>query len=184
MQRFFFDLQFDDEKPSEDEEGTLLPDVEAAQLEAARSLSDFSRAIVDDKERLHKLSARRQWARSGRCAALRNQTVDVIMAQRIKSHRIAPEPDGREEVHPLFFPLHQPVTDNDGRGGLRSAFKARWLTPACCFADGLEILLRPLSPAGCPCGQIASARGFRRRRSASEQRAAIPVGHALLSEVF
>ncbi|MEA3148184.1 MAG: hypothetical protein QOI53_3806 [Verrucomicrobiota bacterium] len=56
MQRFFFDLQFDDEKPSEDEEGTLLPDVEAAQLEAARSLSDFSRAIVDDKERLHKLT--------------------------------------------------------------------------------------------------------------------------------
>jgi hypothetical protein len=56
MQRFFFDLQFDDEKPSEDEEGTLLPDVEAAQLEAARSLSDFSRAIVDDKERLQKLT--------------------------------------------------------------------------------------------------------------------------------
>jgi hypothetical protein len=56
MQRFFFDLQFDDEKPSEDEEGTLLPDVEAAQLEAARSLSDFSRAIVDDKERLLKLT--------------------------------------------------------------------------------------------------------------------------------
>ena len=45
MQRFFFDLQFDDEKPSEDEEGTLLPDVEAAQLEATRSLSDFSRAM-------------------------------------------------------------------------------------------------------------------------------------------
>jgi hypothetical protein len=56
MQRFFFDLQFDDEKPSEDEEGTLLPDVEAAQLEAARSLSDFSRAIVDDKELLRKLT--------------------------------------------------------------------------------------------------------------------------------
>jgi hypothetical protein len=56
MQRFFFDLQFDDEKPSEDEEGTLLPDVEAAQLEAARSLSDFSRAIVDDQERLRKLA--------------------------------------------------------------------------------------------------------------------------------
>jgi hypothetical protein len=56
MQRFFFDLQFDDEKPSEDEEGTLLPDVEAAQLEAARSLSDFSRAIVDDKKRLRKLA--------------------------------------------------------------------------------------------------------------------------------
>jgi hypothetical protein len=55
MRRFFFDLQFDDEKPSEDEEGTLLPDVEAAQLEEARSLSDFSRAIADDKERLHKL---------------------------------------------------------------------------------------------------------------------------------
>jgi hypothetical protein len=56
MQRFFFDLQFDDEKPSEDEEGVLLPDVEAAQLEAARSLSDFSRAIVDSKERLGKLT--------------------------------------------------------------------------------------------------------------------------------
>jgi hypothetical protein len=56
MQRFFFDLQFDNEKPSEDEEGTLLPDVEAAQLEAARSLSDFSRAIVDDKEFLRKLT--------------------------------------------------------------------------------------------------------------------------------
>ena len=56
MQHFFFDLQFDDEKPSEDEEGTLLPDVEAAQLEATRSLSDFSRAIVDDKERLRKLA--------------------------------------------------------------------------------------------------------------------------------
>jgi len=56
MQRFYFDLQFDDEKPSEDEEGALLPDVEAAQLEAARSLSDFSRTIVDDKERLHKLT--------------------------------------------------------------------------------------------------------------------------------
>jgi hypothetical protein len=56
MQRFFFDLQFDDEKPSEDEEGTLLPDVEAAQLEAARSLSDFSRNIVDSKRPLGKLT--------------------------------------------------------------------------------------------------------------------------------
>ena len=56
MQRFFFDLQFDDEKPSEDDEGTLLPDVEAAQLEAARSLSGFSRAIVDSKQPLGKLT--------------------------------------------------------------------------------------------------------------------------------
>jgi hypothetical protein len=56
MQRFYFDLQFDDEKPSEDEEGALLPDVEAAQLEAARSLSDFSRTIVDDKQPLGKLT--------------------------------------------------------------------------------------------------------------------------------
>jgi hypothetical protein len=56
MQRFFFDLQFDDEEPSEDEEGILLPGVEAAQLEAARSLSDFSRTIVDSKQRLGKLT--------------------------------------------------------------------------------------------------------------------------------
>ena len=56
MQRYYFDLQFDDEPPSQDEEGTLLPGVEAAQLEAARSLSDFSRQIVGDNKHLSTLA--------------------------------------------------------------------------------------------------------------------------------
>jgi hypothetical protein len=35
MRRYYFDLQFGDQQPSQDQEGTALPDVEAAQLEAA-----------------------------------------------------------------------------------------------------------------------------------------------------
>ena len=56
MKRYYFDLQFNSEPPSQDEEGVLLPDVEAAQLEAARSLSEFSRQIIDDNKHLNALA--------------------------------------------------------------------------------------------------------------------------------
>ena len=44
--RFYFDLKFDAEEPSSDEQGTDLEDVEAAQIEAARTLCDFSRELI------------------------------------------------------------------------------------------------------------------------------------------
>jgi hypothetical protein len=56
MRRYYFDLQFGDQQPSQDEEGTVLPGVEAAQLEAARSLSDFSRQIAENNEVLSTLA--------------------------------------------------------------------------------------------------------------------------------
>jgi hypothetical protein len=49
MPRYYFDLKFDGEKSSYDKEGTALRDTEAAQLEAARSLSEFSREIETAK---------------------------------------------------------------------------------------------------------------------------------------
>lgn len=46
MPRFFFDLKFDGESPTHDEEGLVMSDLEAAQIEARRALTDLSREIV------------------------------------------------------------------------------------------------------------------------------------------
>ena len=46
MPRFFFDLKFDGESPTDDEEGLVLPDLEAAQVEASLALTDLSREMV------------------------------------------------------------------------------------------------------------------------------------------
>jgi hypothetical protein len=46
LTRFYFDLQVDDESPSEDEEGIELDDADAAHLEAARTLCDLSGETV------------------------------------------------------------------------------------------------------------------------------------------
>ena len=56
MPRYYFDLKFDGEKSSYDEEGTALRDTEAAQLEAARSLSEFSRETETAKGALREIS--------------------------------------------------------------------------------------------------------------------------------
>ncbi|WP_244068257.1 DUF6894 family protein [Bradyrhizobium sp. Ce-3] len=42
MKRYFFDIREDDEL-AVDEEGILLPDIEAAEIEAAKSLADVVR---------------------------------------------------------------------------------------------------------------------------------------------
>ena len=44
--RFFFDLKFDGERPTADEEGLVMPDLQAAQVEASRALTDLSREMV------------------------------------------------------------------------------------------------------------------------------------------
>ena len=44
--RFFFDLKFDGEMPTNDEEGLVMPDLETARVEASRALSDLSREMV------------------------------------------------------------------------------------------------------------------------------------------
>ena len=44
--RFFFDLKFDGERPTDDEEGLVMPDLQAAQVEASRALTDLSREMV------------------------------------------------------------------------------------------------------------------------------------------
>jgi hypothetical protein len=44
--RFFFDLKFDGERPTDDEEGLVMPDLEAAQVEASRALTDLSKEMV------------------------------------------------------------------------------------------------------------------------------------------
>ena len=46
MPRFFFDLKFDGESPTHDEEGLVMSDLEAAQIEATRALTDLSREMV------------------------------------------------------------------------------------------------------------------------------------------
>jgi len=46
MRRFFFDLKYDGERPTDDEEGMIMPDLESAQVEATRALTDLSKAIV------------------------------------------------------------------------------------------------------------------------------------------
>lgn len=46
MIRYFFDLKFDGEDATHDEEGTLHPDLEMAQVEATCALSDLSRELV------------------------------------------------------------------------------------------------------------------------------------------
>jgi hypothetical protein len=44
--RFFFDLKFDGEGPTDDEEGLVMPDLEAAQVEASYALTDLSKEMV------------------------------------------------------------------------------------------------------------------------------------------
>jgi hypothetical protein len=46
MRRFFFDLKYDGERPTDDEEGMIMPDLESAQVEATRALTDLSKEIV------------------------------------------------------------------------------------------------------------------------------------------
>ena len=46
MPRFFFDLKFDGERPSDDEEGMVLPNLDSAWVEATHSLSDLSKEMV------------------------------------------------------------------------------------------------------------------------------------------
>ena len=46
MPRYYFDLKFDGESPSHDEEGTILADIPAAEIEAVRALCDFTKEIV------------------------------------------------------------------------------------------------------------------------------------------
>lgn len=56
MPRYYFDLKFDGEEPSRDEEGMELKDAEAAQIEATRTLYDFSREIIHSKKHLQTLT--------------------------------------------------------------------------------------------------------------------------------
>jgi hypothetical protein len=46
MRRFFFDLKYDGERPTDDEEGMIMPDLESAQVEATRALTDLSKEMV------------------------------------------------------------------------------------------------------------------------------------------
>ncbi|MBR1157100.1 DUF6894 family protein [Bradyrhizobium sp. JYMT SZCCT0428] len=46
MTRFFFDLKFDGESPSTDEEGIVMPGLDEARMEATRSLTDLSKEMV------------------------------------------------------------------------------------------------------------------------------------------
>jgi hypothetical protein len=56
MPRYYFDLKFDGEEPSLDEEGMELPELEIAQIEASRTLCDFSREIIGRGRQLTSLS--------------------------------------------------------------------------------------------------------------------------------
>ena len=47
MPRFYFDLKLGDEGPTLDEEGLILPNPEAAKIEATRALSDLSKEMVE-----------------------------------------------------------------------------------------------------------------------------------------
>ena len=53
--RYYFDLKFDGEEPSCDEEGMELRDGEAAEIEAARTLCDYSGEIIRSRRQLHTL---------------------------------------------------------------------------------------------------------------------------------
>ena len=46
MPQYYFDLKFDGESPSHDEEGTVLADVPAAEIEAVMTLCDFTKEMV------------------------------------------------------------------------------------------------------------------------------------------
>jgi hypothetical protein len=56
MRRYYFDLKFEGQNASHDEEGMQLPHVEAAQTEAARTLCDFARAMMKGKQHLTTLA--------------------------------------------------------------------------------------------------------------------------------
>lgn len=47
MPRFFFDLKFDGERPTYDEEGLVLRNADDALVEATRALTDLSKEMVD-----------------------------------------------------------------------------------------------------------------------------------------
>ena len=47
MVRYFFDLKFDGEDPTEDEEGYLYPTFAKAQVEAARALADLAKEMTE-----------------------------------------------------------------------------------------------------------------------------------------
>ena len=49
MPTFYFDLKFDGETPPPDENGDDLPNLEAAQVAAARTLADFSKEFVANR---------------------------------------------------------------------------------------------------------------------------------------
>jgi hypothetical protein len=46
MPRFFFDLKFDGERATSDDDGLVLPDLESAQKEAAGALTELSKDAV------------------------------------------------------------------------------------------------------------------------------------------
>jgi hypothetical protein len=46
MPRFFFDLTFDGENSTRDEEGSLLADLTMAQVEATRALADLAKGVI------------------------------------------------------------------------------------------------------------------------------------------
>jgi hypothetical protein len=56
MPRYYFDLKFDAESPSHDEEGTMLADIPAAEIEAVRALCDFTKEAVSSEQDLTSLA--------------------------------------------------------------------------------------------------------------------------------
>jgi len=46
MRLYFFDLKFDGESPTDDEEGVVMPHLESAQVEASLALADLSKEMV------------------------------------------------------------------------------------------------------------------------------------------
>jgi hypothetical protein len=53
---YYFDLKFDGEDPTGDEEGMDLEDAEAAQVEAVRTLCDFSGEVIRSRKQLSTLA--------------------------------------------------------------------------------------------------------------------------------
>ena len=56
MTRFFFDLKRNGDCATQDEEGSLLPGVDAAHVEAARCLADFAREVIECDEHESRLA--------------------------------------------------------------------------------------------------------------------------------
>ena len=62
MPRYFFDLELDDGIPTTDEEGLMLADVRAAKVEAARSISDVAKGMIEGDQPLTTLTVTVQTA--------------------------------------------------------------------------------------------------------------------------